>query len=254
MLAAGGIRMRIKKPSANDWQDFSLKKDIEALNRQVKNVCNIGSTVIIEVLLAFGAVFVDRYLDIFPVDTREIIVISTAIVMAVIPIVLYGIPSILRFFRNISVSVNFKTEAEYIDVFDNEVCYNVMIADSFLDLLKSDTGSDGKRKVFYFTETRFYLNRAIDRLLEMSVRLKRIFDDDIDSVIKNKKVSVARLINILDIIVSIENDVKEPIQELSISDSEIERLSNTAPYTKKLTDFLLRAHTDLNLDIRRYRN
>ena len=245
--------MSFKKPTASDWQDFSLKKDIENLNRLVERACDIGSTIIIEVVLAFGAVLFDRFFDIENAKIRSGVWIAFAIAIVALPIIKYGIPALRNSLRTRSVSVDFKQETEYIDSFDNEICYYVMIADSFLDLLKHDTAADTIRKTFYFAETRFYLNKAIDKLSKMMFKLGRVFDDDIDIVTKNKKVSIARLNNILDIIVHIETEIVVSQSTLGLTDDEENKLGAASIYTKKLDDFLTKASTDLNIDVNRFR-
>ena len=245
--------MSFKKPTANDWQDFSLKKDIENLNRLVKRACDIGSTIIIEVVLAFGAVLFDRFFDIGNENLRSTVWIIVAIIIVALPVLKYGIPAIRNLLRTRSISVDFKAETEYIDSFDNEICYYVMIADSFLDLLKHDTTVDTFRKAFYFAETRFYLNKAIDKLAKMMFKLGRIFDDDIDIVTKNKKISIARLNNILDIIVNIEKEIIISQAALTLTEDEKNKLGATSVYTKKLDDFLEKATTELNIDIERFK-
>ena|GEM_PF-3073578 len=250
--------MSSKKPSANDWQNFSLKKDIENLNDYVKRVGDVGSTLIIEIILAFGAVLLDRGFDFIREEIRIVLWWLCIIVLIVLPIGKHGIPAVRKLIRNHFNSINFKTDTEYVDSFDNEICYYVMMADSFFDLLKSTAHNDSKMTAFYFTETQFYLNKAASKLFEMESKLNQIFGRNIETVDRCKKVYTARLENILDIIVRIDNEIDKIALGQNdavafLTQEQKKQLCICSVYKKKIKSFVQKAVGDLDLDIERYR-
>lgn len=240
-----------KKLAVNDWQDFSLKKDIEKLNKLVKRACDIGSTAIFDIVVAFLAVLFDRLFDNMASEVR-ITIYFIATILVIASLVKLFVGKGIRALRNKSIAVPSRDVREYIDSFDNEIWCYVMMSDSFLDLLQSDSTADSHRKTFYFTETCFWLNKSIDKLSLMSHKLTSVFDDDIDIIAQNKKVSVARLVNLLDIIFSIEKSISERKIELGISDEEACRLTTNNIYIERLKQFVMKVHSLLKVDVSRF--
>jgi len=142
------------KLSVNDWQDFSLKKDIEKLNKLIQRVCMIGSTVIFDIVVALGAVVFNRLFD-FPNRKNEIVIYLFAIFLIIAPIIIFLYKKIKALIHGEITSIASRNIREYIDCFDNEIWVYVMMSDSFLDLLKDNTTSDNHRKTFNFSQTCF---------------------------------------------------------------------------------------------------
>lgn len=237
------------KLSVNDWQDFSLKKDIEKLNKLVQSVCKIGSTVVFDVVVAFGAMIIDRLFD-FTDRKIAVAVYIFAAFLIIAPLIRLLYRKIKAFIHDGFTSIVSRDIREYIDCFDNEIWTYVMMSDSFLDLLADNITSDAHRKTFYFSQTCFWLNKAIMKLSEMSQKLKKIFDKDNKEVTKHRKVSTARLINLLDIIINIKKAVNEKNEGLTLSEED---LTANNSYHNTLNEFLSKAHEDLGIDIERFR-
>jgi len=244
------------KLSVNDWQDFALKKDIEKLNEHIQHSFRIGSTVVFDVVVAFGAVIFDRLFDFtnnkFNFTDNKIVV--TIYIIAAFLI----IASLIRlFYKKITalihgnfISIASRDIREYIDCFDNEIWIYVMMSDSFLDLLTDKIKPDNHRKTFCFSQTCFWLNKAIMKLFEMNYKLKKIFSNDNNEVVYHRKVSIARLINLLDIIFNIKKAVNENKEGLTLSDED---LTANELYYKMLDGFLTMVNIDLGVDIGRFR-
>jgi hypothetical protein len=88
------------------------------------------------------------------------------------------------------------------------------------------------------------------KLFEMNYKLKKIFSNDNNEVVIRRKVSIARLINLLDIIFDIKKAVNENKEGLTFSDED---LTANESYYKMLDGFLTMANKDLGVDIERFR-
>jgi len=238
------------KLSVNDWQDFSLKKDIEKLNKLVQRACDVGSTIVFDIVVAFGAVIFDRLFDFADHKIAVVIYIVTFFLIIASLARLFFI-KIKAFLHGELTFIASRSIREYIDSFDNEIWCYVMMSDSFLDLLTDNITADDNRKTFYYSQTCFWLNKAIIKLFEMSQKLEKIFDDDNGKVKRNRKVSIARLINLLDIIFNIKEAVENKKGDLTLSDED---LTSNKLYHETLNDFLSKVHEDLRVDIERFRN
>jgi len=237
------------KLSVNDWQNFSLKKDIEKLNKLVQNVSEIGSTVVFNVALAFSVVIFDRIFDFTDKKIiNAIFYLAAFLIFASLINLLYR--KIKTFIHGEFISISSRDIREYIDCFDNEIWIYVMMSDSFLDLLKENTTADEHRMTFYYSQTCFWLNKAIKKLSEMSQKLKKIFSNDNKEIIKSRKISTARLVNLLDIIINIKKVVKEKKGGITFSDED---LTANDLYYEILKNFLAKAHDDMGVDIERFR-
>jgi hypothetical protein len=88
--------------------------------------------------------------------------------------------------RNISTTVDELIIPGYADSFDNEIWCYVMMSDSFLDLLKDNKDAGIHRLTFYYSQTCFWLNKAIIKLHHMSGKVNKIFSTKDDSCVKKK--------------------------------------------------------------------
>lgn len=237
------------KLSVNDWQDFSLKKDIEKLNKLVQRVSKTGSTVIFDILVVLGAVIFDRFSEFTNRKITGAIYIF-AVFLIIAPLVRLLCKKIKAFRHGKFTSIVSRDIREYIDCFDNEIWVYVMMSDSFLELLKDITTTDNHRKTFYFSQTCFWLNKAIMKLHEMIQKLNKIFSNDNKEVVNNRKVATARLVNLLDIIFNIKKAVNEKKDGLTLSEED---LTANSLYNDILNDFLAKAFGDLGIDIERFR-
>jgi hypothetical protein len=232
-----GVKMKL---SVNDWQDFSLKKDIEKLNKLVQRTCETGSTVVFDIAVAFGAIIFDRLFD---YDNNKIVVVVYLIATLLIIASLVRLFSrkIITLIRNNSITVSSRDVREYIDSFDNEIWCYVMMSDSFLDLLTNDITADNHRKTFYYSQTCFWVNKSIKKLFGMIRKLNKIFANKNTEIVILQKVSVARLTNLLDIILNIKKTAYEEKNEFEILD---EYLTANEDYDKMLDMFIKKVHDE----------
>jgi len=84
----------------------------------------------------------------------------------------------------------------------------------------------------------------------MIQKLDKIYSDDNKKVVNYRKVSIARLINLLDIIFNIKKTLNKNKEDLTLSE---ENLTANDLYNSMLNDFITKAHDDLSIDIERFR-
>jgi len=237
------------KLSVNDWQDFSLKKDIEKLNRLVQHTSYVGSTVAFDVVVAFGAVLLGRLFDCTDSKIAFIIYLIASFLL-ITSLLLLLLKKIIPLIRSMFNPLHSPSIREFIDSFDNEIWCYVMMSDSFLDSLTDNKTAENNRKYFYYSQTCFWVNKAIMGLFDMIFSLKDIFDKDSEKAARDKKVSIARLENLLDIIVNIKKTAYKKKKELGIAD---ENLTGNVYYHERYDNFLSKAYDALGIDIERFR-
>lgn len=96
-----------------------------------------------------------------------------------------------------------KSPEEMIGIFDNEVCFNTLTSKVYADYLSKGNYNkkvNDEELVFYYFEASFYRNKTIRQLMNMNYKLKNVFSNDINEIIGQKKISIARLENILETI------------------------------------------------------
>lgn len=191
------------KFSLNDWLTLQTRKDISLLRRSLKHE-PIRIAILIDVGIAVVSTCLDNIYSSKDNASNSPSVLWWIIVAATLLVTIGGIYLSIRFEkkkvldRKVSPPI-----AELVDLFDNEVCYNIMTADSMDDhlILDEKTGkikSDDEVQKFYFIEACYYLNKAIGQLFRFKVLGKEaIFREEIGSGI-----SMMRFKNVCSIIQS----------------------------------------------------
>lgn len=136
-----------------------------------------------------------------------------------------------------------------IDLFDNEICYFVLMAESYSDKLKNiNTDSPSNTIQFYFMETCFYVNKAIHNLSLTSNCANKIYSTDYEEIFKNRKISYTRLkniFNILDDCIKKVNSFSNVISNIDIDNNYVNLCEN---YKKQYAIFK-KIFTDIDPNI-----
>ena len=94
-----------------------------------------------------------------------IIVSWITFIISLIPIIWLGIKYFIRFYNRKKRGSDIPNVSSLIDLFDNEICYYAMMAESYINKLDKsddlDTNISTSVKQFYFIETCFYINKPI---------------------------------------------------------------------------------------------
>lgn len=203
----------MRKYSAVDWQAFSLRKDIEKIANHVSNHKGFQLSAFAEVMLVvFGTALSNIFSETEYIRITWIVILSVSFFLIVIPFILWG----CRIIRQHKEGNNLLSAKEAIDCFDNEICYYVMMAESYLNMyrdraIEKCSDEDFRTEVlrFYYIETSFYLNKAIMGLQPISNMAQRVFTDQEDGVIVKRKIAKVRFDNVCNMIGSLYAQIKE---------------------------------------------
>lgn len=221
--------MRLIK--ANDWQIMSIKKDIEKINKTLCRREYVSLSVSIEIVVSFLTVVFDQWFD--SQENQNIpfytFIIGTAV--AFLPLVYYFCKEGIGFIKKVRLARSgFRSVQNFVDTFDNQICYWVMICNSYNSLLKK-AENDGER-IFFYQEASYYRNKCIRELYKMIPVGKKVFTCDSSNcenrstVAKHRLCCVLRLLEIeykksIDLVKEISNN-----PDIEAQNEENERLSN----------------------------
>lgn len=207
----------------NDWQDLSLKKDIERLLKQSAKSENTAWALSFDFAIAILVLCIDKLLDwqnsgsSGNFDT----IYWCCVLFGFLPFILISITKLCkRIARTTAGMRTFSAEA-LVDLFDNELCVYIMMAQSYINMYdqvgsaledaqqQSDGNSgaiadqkvlqttDENGRVFAYIEACFYINKVITGLTKMSFAAEKIFSYSYDELITEKRVSLDRLMNMV---------------------------------------------------------
>ena len=119
----------MKNFSAVDWQSFSLKKDIEIISKEIKNSNAIQLSFFAEIsLVVLGAALANI------ISGNQIfwIVIS---ILSFIPALFLIIKAVRQKYRESRAGNDMVRPKDFIDSFDNSICYYVLMSKSYYSML-----------------------------------------------------------------------------------------------------------------------
>ena len=187
----------VKKYDALDWQSFSQKKDIEEIVKNTKEKNDIQITATIEIAMAVSSIIAPQLFD----DNLPAIWCILILIISAIPLLWLAIKKIKKLYNKIKVGSDIPHPSDLIDLFDNDICYYVLMAESYSDKLSTiDLQNISNVDQFYYIETCFYTNKAIHNLSNTSNCVDRLFSIDWVELYANRKISYTRLKNIFYII------------------------------------------------------
>ena len=135
---------------------------------------------------------------------------------------------------------------ELVDDFDDKVCYWVMTAVSFCDLLEEKEGANEQTSVdeiipFLFQKTNFYVNKSIEKFHEFQPAAKVIFKNGSG---RSKQINSYRLETVVQILYQVRKRSYNVINRMEphLSDSAkhtiIFQKSNDSEYNRVMENFL----------------
>ncbi len=181
--------------TVNEWQDLSLKKDVENVAREIKRKGKRESILTLDLLLAILAIMFDHLFS--ENECERIIVLSVIAGLAVIITAIYFLLKFLdwRKARRKIKSGIIKIKP-YVDLFDNNICYYAMTANTFRENFQNES-HDSSIKNFYFIESNYYVNKCITELNNMKNLIGEIFTNDENEAVSKAKIHTSRLENII---------------------------------------------------------
>ena len=199
----------MKKFSAVEWQSFSLKKDIEVISKKIKNSNAIQLSFFTEIsLVVFGAAFANIFSHSENI-TKFWIVIS---VLSFIPALFLIGKALYQKHIEKRPGNDMVKPKDFIDSFDNSICYYVLMSESYYSMLIDITqginnvSTDVQR--FYYIEASYYMNKAIAELSPISKIADKVLTRDTNNIVEKRFISIARYHNLKNLLESIYSYLK----------------------------------------------
>lgn len=210
----------MKQYDAIDWQAFSQKKNIEEIVKNTRDDHQLRLTATIEIALSVISIGADNTL----IPQCYIVWINTfTCIIAVIPLVWLAYKYIKRYKANHRTGKDIPNTDDMINLFDNDICYYVLMAESYTQKIRGILHNDvSEVEKFYFLETCFYINKAIYNLSRISNVIEKVFSGNKNKLYEERNISVTRLINvfsILDNCNAIIADNFELIRDIDVNDN-----------------------------------
>ena len=208
--------------SPKDWELMSQKKDIEEikyiLNQNInkrENILKKGiASVIVSIISSFIATFLSSWMD----NNDKVILIYIYILVIILVIILSLIPfikDIIHFFSRTE-KCSKKNRIEQVDLFDNDVIYNIMLSNKYYDLCNQKEISV-EEKNFFISESKYYIKKSIHQM--KSIRTYSVSNVPGDCIFgENKKIEVNRIKTALQFIESILHKINDTNFSSSLDD------------------------------------
>lgn len=155
----------------NDWLTIQTRKDLTYIKRRLEHE-SVSYAIFADLFIAVFSFVMDHILwPVADVDTGKLeqVVplwywICTAVFLVGVPALIFSCSYMKK--RRYQADVKKVMPVDYlIDMFDNEICYNVMTADSMRDhLMDATTTLEDEIRKFYFIEASYYANKASSQL------------------------------------------------------------------------------------------
>jgi len=178
-----------------DWQDLSLKKDVERISKNIKPFPEINLSVIASLIIATLTLVLTA---ISLVSDKKIpigLIVALAILSIIVPITIILVSLIMKYCKAIyRIKNNKMPTKEYVDKFDNKICSSAMMADSLFEHMKAEP--DIAAKYYCISEINYYINKCIHELYAMKNMNSQVFVDDKINCVSPKRLRlVLKLLN-----------------------------------------------------------
>ncbi len=232
----------------NEWQEFSLKKDIESIKKNMVFCSNFNTVVSFDLTIALLILILEQTI-LTPWNKNYIC--SFLLIIAVVPVAQYAYNGIKNWIMRTSLTHKVMSRKDLIDSFDNEICYFVMMADSYHQMLNDTLTSDGNENIseFYCIETWYYINKAKQKLYSMMYQVNYVFTKSASELACGEGVSLYRLKNIVMIIRDIETSINTLIQKQKIIITDPVTIDSNAHYESNYKAFLSEVENNFNYQL-----
>lgn len=229
----------MERVNFSDWQEMALKKDIEQIKKKMTSQEPILFSLCWELVLALGSVITDHLFD---TESAPEWVWITVIILAVAPaIAILGCTAIKWIHSILRVKKGILNIKDYVDVFDNEISYWVMLSNAYTDMLTEDVSGGNSEKEFLYREGCYYNNKSMHALYAMKSNFDKVFSFNLSEVRKKNLVDMERLFNILNVMNEQQIRLDNAVHGINSNGIERQRELNKG-YLQELEAFL----TDLN--------
>ena len=211
----------MKKLSPIEWQAFSQKKQIEKITHNLESNVSFQLSAVAEVVLViFGTALSSVF------DEKASTIWYTILALSVIVLLISFVKPFCRWIQKMKTGNDLLSSREFIDSFDNDICYYVMMAESYYSMLLDKTRNVSEDKAtsqidekiesqtndkkidisvlqFYFIETSYYLNKAIMCLQPIYNMSDKVIGQDFSEIVSKRMIAITRYKNVCNLIQSI---------------------------------------------------
>lgn len=200
----------MKKFSINDWLTIQTRKDITFIRRSIEHE-SVDYAIFADMLIAILSFVLDHiFWTVVDPNTGAVEQVSPSYYWIIVGVLLVLAPAIVFWIGHRKKTKyqddlrKVKSVEILIDLFDNEICYNVMNADSMRDQMKDQgNGIEDEIREFYYIEAMYYTNKAVSQLFYF----KNIGDKGIQTPKSLGGISFTRFCNVCKIISNIYKDL-----------------------------------------------
>ena len=196
----------------NEWQELSLKKDIEKILKSISRKEQFDLTLIIDVSLACFTIVSDIIIKEYEYYRFKWILSILFVICLLVTI--YLIYCVLHEkIKNHNTTYEMYSPSELIDMFDNEVCYYAMMALTYSHMFQDVTKEANSDDIatFYCIETYYYINKTKAKLSKMIMKVRSVFTSNSSALPRGgrkAKINIERLTNIINIIEKINTSLQ----------------------------------------------
>lgn len=204
----------VEKYDALDWQSFSQKKNIEEIAKNTREKKKIETVATIEIAMTVFSIISSSFFD---ENIPQVICWLIGGVAGTALLWLFCIYA-KEWYKKSKRGSDIPDVSQMIDLFDNEICYYALMAESYMDKIENiDVEKVSNLERFYYIEACFYINKAMYSLSLTSSCHEKLYSADKIDVYGSKLISYTRLKNVLDIIdecIGVIEDKKEIIFDI----------------------------------------
>lgn len=199
----------MKKPRLIDWQENLLKKDVEEIIKKMNFQKAVSYSIGWDFLILCISLAVSNFFP-FRDEKCKIWFLAVEIIILAIPFLFIGIKEMIRKFyvfigKVLKVKSGDLLIKSYIDLFDNKICYFVLMSSSYYEFILAEDDLD--EKILLFQELCYYQNKSIDMLYSINPIIDKVFYSDYSR--KQNKVGLHRLIAVEKIIEKNSRKIEE---------------------------------------------
>lgn len=233
----------------SDWQNMAIKKDLEAILRAVTSHQSIVFSLCWEIAIALGSIIVDHLFDTEKAPSWLWIV---TIVVAVGPVLCVVIYKAIQWEKTVRmVRSGVLSTKQYVDCFDNQVNYWIMMSNSYCDILEelSNKKNQQEEMIHIYQEGVFYINKSIYALDKMLHAVDKVFSFHEDEIVDSNLISFFRLISVLNMMKKNQSRLDNAVENI-VNDPQLtaQRKLNQK-YQEKLKRFLRKIDAEFESDI-----
>lgn len=205
----------MKEVNFSDWQEMALKKDVEQIKKKIYSQEPIFFSLCWELILVLGSIIIDHLFD--TEKTPEWI-------------------RLVSFVKKGNINIK-----GYVDLFDNQISYWVMLSNAYTDMLVREVEGTKSEKEFLYREGCYYNNKTMHAVYAMKPVFHKVFTGDLSKVKNENLVDLERLLNVLNVMYEQQKRMDDAVEGI-VSPGIKKQQELNKSYQLELKNFL----NDLN--------